>query len=152
MKLKGLISSLLFLTVTSLHADRVLCPLPTCEKISSPFTEKVYSPISKKWRQHLGIDFAVKKGTPVTAVKNSVVIQAGKKGGYGLMVILQHKNGLKSQYAHLSKILVKTKQTVKQGDVIGHSGQTGLARGPLLHFALFKKGKAIDPLPFILKQ
>lgn len=105
-------------------------------RISSRFSGRRYHPVLKKWRSHRGVDYAAPTGTPVKATGNGKVIFRGRKGGYGNTVILQHGSKYKTLYAHLSKYSRASKKgrTVKQGQVIGYVGKTGLATGPHLHY------------------
>jgi septal ring factor EnvC (AmiA/AmiB activator) len=86
------------------------------------------------------------------AVNDGVVIFSGRKGGYGNVVKIRHKGGYVSLYAHQSKIRVKRGQRVKKGQIIGYVGSTGRSTGPHLHFGLYKKGRAIDPLKVLKKK
>lgn len=116
-------------------------------RISSKFTLKRYHPILKRYRAHLGVDFAAPTGRRVNATANGKVIHKGRKGGYGKTVMIRHKNGLKSLYAHLNSYNSKIKvgSYVKQGQFIGRVGSTGRSTGPHLHFGLYKNGRAINP-------
>lgn len=99
-------------------------------------------------RPHFGIDLRAKVGTPVYSAGSGKVISAGWKGGYGKAVEIAHESGLKTLYAHLSKIDSKIRPGVyvKQGRLIGKSGNTGLSSGPHLHFGLYKNSRPVDPL------
>ncbi|MGB5867763.1 MAG: peptidoglycan DD-metalloendopeptidase family protein [Arcobacteraceae bacterium] len=120
-------------------------------RISSKFTLKRYHPILKRYRAHLGVDFAAPTGRRVNATADGKVIHKGRKGGYGKTIMIRHKNGLKSLYAHLSSYNSKIKvgSYVRQGDFIGRVGTTGRSTGPHLHFGLYKNGRAINPLSTI---
>ena len=120
-------------------------------RISSRFTLKRYHPILKRYRAHLGVDFAAPRGRRVNATADGKVIHKGNKGGYGKTVMIRHKNGLKSLYAHLSSYnnKIKVGSYVKQGQFIGRVGTTGRSTGPHLHFGLYKNGRAINPLKII---
>jgi len=120
-------------------------------RISSRFTLKRYHPILKRYRAHLGVDFAAPRGRRVNATADGKVIHKGNKGGYGKTVMIRHKNGLKSLYAHLSSYnnKIKVGSYVKQGKFIGRVGTTGRSTGPHLHFGLYKNGRAINPLKII---
>lgn len=100
---------------------------------------------------HAGIDLAGSVGTPAIAAADGVVDFAGRNGGYGNTVILEHKNGIKTIYAHLSRIKVKIGEKIRMGDVIGAVGRTGIATAAHLHFAVLKNGKFINPV-IILQQ
>ncbi len=121
------------------------------KRISSKFTYKRWHPILKKYRAHLGVDFAAPTGRQVNATADGKVIHKGRKGGYGKTIMIQHKNGFKSLYAHLNSYNSKIKvgSYVKQGDYIGRVGSTGRSTGPHLHFGLYKNGRAVDPLKTI---
>ncbi len=120
-------------------------------RISSKFTLKRYHPILKKYRAHLGVDFAAPTGRKVYATANGKIIHKSRKGGYGKTVMIRHNNGLKSLYAHLSSYnnKIRVGQYVNQGDFIGRVGTTGMSTGPHLHFGLYKNGRAINPLKTI---
>jgi murein DD-endopeptidase MepM/ murein hydrolase activator NlpD len=117
-------------------------------RISSHFSTARYHPVLKRKMPHYGVDFAAPTGTPVKAVADGVVSIAGWNGGNGRFVKMRHDPQYESGYAHLSRIAsgLKPGVRVKQGQVIGYVGSTGLATGPHLHFAMYKSGKYIDPL------
>lgn len=116
-------------------------------RISDRFTYKRWHPILHKYRAHLGIDFAAPIGTPVHAAGNGRVIFAGRKGGYGNCIIINHIDGYKTLYAHLRKFArgIRRGKYVKKGKTIGYVGSTGLSTGPHLHFGLYKNNHAINP-------
>lgn len=121
-------------------------------RISSRFTYKRWHPILHRYRPHLGVDFAARRGTPLLAVNRGTVIFAGWKGGYGRVVKIRHRSGYVSLYAHQSRIRVKRGQRVKKGQIIGYVGSTGRSTGPHLHFGLYKNRKAINPLKVLKKR
>jgi murein DD-endopeptidase MepM/ murein hydrolase activator NlpD len=99
---------------------------------------------------HLGVDIANSIGKPVYAADDGYVMLAGTDTwGYGQQIVLNHGNGFKTRYAHLSKILVKAGQSVKRGEKIGLVGSTGRSTGPHLHFEIIKNGVAIDPTLYL---
>jgi len=114
-------------------------------RVTSGFKMR-FHPILQTWRAHLGVDYAAPQGTPVRNVGLGVVESAGVMGGYGNAVVVKHRNGHSTVYAHLSKILVKRGQTLVQGQSIGLVGATGWATGPHLHFEFRVNGKHQDPL------
>jgi murein DD-endopeptidase MepM/ murein hydrolase activator NlpD len=120
-------------------------------RISSKFTQKRYHPILKKYRAHLGVDFAAPIGRKVKAAAHGKIIHKGEKGGYGKTIMIKHSNGLKSLYAHLNNYNNKIKlgEYVQQGDYIGRVGTTGRSTGPHLHFGLYQNNRAINPLKII---
>ena len=105
-----------------------------------------FHPILRVWRKHNGVDYGAPTGTPVWSVAGGTVTFAGWKKGYGRYVCIRHENGYESRYGHLSRILVRKGQRIKQRQRIGLVGQTGLATGPHLDFQLLAKGKHLDPL------
>ncbi|MEU9319371.1 M23 family metallopeptidase [Streptomyces sp. NPDC048295] len=114
-----------------------------------------------RWaHKHSGQDFAVPVGTKVEAAHTGVVVKAGPNGGgdgpaYGNAVVIKHANGTYSQYAHLSKIDVRIGETVKTGDRIALSGNTGNSSGPHLHFEIRHTadyGSAVNPVGFLHKK
>lgn len=117
-------------------------------RISSYFSLSRLHPILRVRRPHYGVDFAAPRGTPVATVGDGHVVFAGWKGGYGRLVIINHPNSFKTYYAHLSRIEkgVVAGAKVKQGEVIGYVGSTGLSTGPHLHFGIKKYGKWANPL------
>jgi murein DD-endopeptidase MepM/ murein hydrolase activator NlpD len=98
---------------------------------------------------HLGLDLASTAGAPVTAANNGVVAMAGDLGIYGQTVVLDHGQGIFSLYAHLSGLAVKRGQRVDKGQVLGASGQTGMAGGDHLHFAMLVSGVFVNPLEWL---
>lgn len=117
-------------------------------RISSHFSGSRLHPILKIRRPHNGIDYAAPSGTPVSALGDGKVIYAGWKGAYGRLIIIRHPNGWKTYYGHLSRISpqVKRGSSVKQGQLIGNVGSSGLATGPHLHFELRINDSAVNPL------
>jgi len=116
------------------------------KRISSYFTKKRLHPILKYYRAHEGIDYAAPIGTPVSAVGDGTVKKSQYSGGYGNLVIIKHPNGYETYYGHLSKYGkgIKKGAHVKQGQVIGYVGSTGLSTGPHLDFRIKKNGKFFD--------
>ncbi|MCB1450202.1 MAG: M23 family metallopeptidase, partial [Nitratireductor sp.] len=117
--------------------------------ISSPFGSRV-DPFFGRAAMHSGTDFRAPTGTPARATANGTVIDAGRNGGYGNMVEIDHGGGFTTRYAHLSAIKVTAGQKVKRGDVIGLVGSTGRSTGPHLHYEVRKGGQAIDPARFLI--
>ncbi len=116
-------------------------------RISSGFTRRRYHPILKRYRAHLGIDYAAPRGTPIVAAGSGRVIFAGRTRGYGNMIKIRHSDGYVTLYAHQKAFRrgIRKGKYVKQGQVIGYVGSTGLSTGPHLHFGLYKNGRAINP-------
>lgn len=99
--------------------------------------------------RHAGVDIPAPLGTPVLASADGEVRFAGAAGGYGNMVEIEHWNGIRTRYAHLSRILVGERASVKRGQVIALMGSTGRSTGSHLHFEMRANGTAIDPLPHL---
>lgn len=128
----------------SLERLFLLKPL-SFRRISAPFSRQRYHPILKRNRPHLGTDYAAAPGTEVMATARGRVVTAGWNGGYGKMIEVEHPNGYRTRYAHLSRILVRPGQRVGKRQVIGRVGSTGLATGPHLHYELLRAGHHINP-------
>jgi murein DD-endopeptidase MepM/ murein hydrolase activator NlpD len=117
-------------------------------RISSKFSMGRKHPILNKIRAHKGVDYAAPRGTPIKAAGDGKVLLAGRRGGYGNTVIIQHGNTYRTLYGHMQGFAkgVKTGGTVKQGQVIGYIGTTGLSTGPHLHYEFQVNGVHVDPL------
>ncbi len=107
------------------------------------------SPTAGASSNHKGIDWGVPKGSAVFASSGGTVTKAGWGGGYGYVVYIKHPGGVETRYAHLSKVLVSAGQTVKQGQKIALSGNTGISTGPHLHFEIRMNGTAVNPLSYL---
>lgn len=120
-------------------------------RISSYFSTGRYHPILRIVRPHQGIDYSAKTGTPVSAIGDGVVAQAGWSGGYGNLVEINHGSGFRSRYGHLSRYGkgIRSGVRVAQGQTVGYVGMTGLATGPHLHFEVRVNGVARNPLRII---
>ena len=120
---------------------------PIYGEISSPYGWRVH-PITKRLSFHTGLDIAAPEGTPIFAAESGIVTFAGRKGGYGLLIIV--KSGkYQILYGHLSKICVYNGQFVKKGQLIGRVGNTGLSTGPHLHFEVRIDGKHTNPVAYL---
>jgi murein DD-endopeptidase MepM/ murein hydrolase activator NlpD len=117
-------------------------------RISSGFSKRRLHPILKIYRPHPGIDYAAPTGTPVVAVGDGRVTFKGWKNGYGRFIAIRHNNRYTTTYGHLSRYASKASKgaTVKQGQVIGYVGASGLATGPHLDFRMKKNGRFVNPL------
>lgn len=111
-----------------------------------------FHPISGVQKAHLGVDYAAPTGTPVRTIGDGVVSFAGWQGGYGNVIIVQHKDRQSTLYAHLSRIDVSKGQKVSQGDRVGAVGSTGASTGPHLHFEFRDNGVHQDPLEVARKS
>lgn len=118
-------------------------------RISSHFTYSRRHPILKTYRPHFGIDYAARKGTPVSAAADGVVIDKGYDKGIGNFVKIRHKNArFVTLYGHLSRFGqgIDKGVRVKQKEIVGYVGSTGLATGPHLHYAFYDNGRPVNPL------
>lgn len=116
-------------------------------RVTSPYSNARRHPILKVTRPHQGIDYAAPTGTPVWAVADGVVVHRARAGGFGNLVKIRHRTGIVSFYAHLSRYAkdLRVGQSVRQKQVIGYVGSTGLSTGPHVCFRLNKDGKYLDP-------
>lgn len=119
---------------------------PVKYRITSAFNPRRYHPVLGIYRAHLGTDFGAPQGSEVGATADGTVVFAGKNGGYGNLVRIRHAYGYETRYAHLQRFGpgIRSGTKVKQGQVIGYVGGTGLATAPHLHYELRREGRAID--------
>lgn len=121
-------------------------PLKFQPVVTSSFSPRRFHPILREYRAHLGVDYRAPAGSPVVAVSDGTVVSAGMAGGSGRMVHLRHANGFESEYLHLSSIAVRAGSHVRQGEIIGRVGSSGLATGPHLDYRLKRHGVFINPV------
>lgn len=114
--------------------------------ITSRFTKNRFHPVQLKWKAHNGTDYAAPTGTPIMTTAAGVVEQAGYTAGNGNFVKVKHDKTYSTQYLHMSRILVRRGQRVKQGEIIGKVGSTGLATGPHVCYRFWKNGVQVDAL------
>ncbi|WP_299880442.1 peptidoglycan DD-metalloendopeptidase family protein [uncultured Cocleimonas sp.] len=121
-------------------------------RVSSHFNPGRFHPKLHKFRAHKGTDFAARTGTPIMTTGNGVVQFLGRKGGYGRTVIIKHREGYTTTYAHMSRYKkgLKVGDKVYQSDLIGYVGQSGLATGPHLHYELHQDKKAVNAMTVAL--
>lgn len=117
---------------------------PVPGAVSSNFGMRRH-PILGYRRMHSGMDFRARHGTPIVSVSDGRVISAGRAGGCGIAVKIQHGGNLATRYCHMSRMAVRSGASVKRGQVIGYVGSTGLSTGPHLHYEMYRSGKAINP-------
>ena len=117
-------------------------------RISSRFSGSRLHPVLKIRRPHFGVDYAAPKGTPVMTIGDGTVVERGYKGGGGNTVKIKHNTVYTTLYLHLSGFAkgITPGARVRQGDVIGYVGSTGLSTGPHLDFRVYKNGSPVDPL------
>jgi murein DD-endopeptidase MepM/ murein hydrolase activator NlpD len=115
-------------------------------RISSYFSRRRFHPILRRYRPHLGIDYVAPLGTPVVSIGDGIVTFKGWKGGYGRYIKIRHPNGYSTAYGHLSRYArgIRKGQRVRQGQVIGYVGTSGLSTGPHLHFEVMRNGRFVN--------
>ncbi|WP_197426062.1 peptidoglycan DD-metalloendopeptidase family protein [Caulobacter sp. CCH4-E1] len=120
----------------------LLAPVPGA--VTSNFGMRRH-PILGYMRMHAGIDFKAQYGTPIVAVSDGRVVSAGRAGGCGVAVRLEHGGGLSTRYCHMSRMAVAPGMSVRRGQVIGYVGSTGLSTGAHLHYEMYRGGRVINP-------
>ena len=147
------------IVISAKEKDKMLSHLPAIQPIANKDMTRLASgfgmrmhPILKIGKMHAGTDFAAHTGTPIYATGDGKVKLAGRSGGYGNVVIINHGYGYETLYGHMSKTKAKTGQNVKRGDIIGYVGSTGLSTGPHLHYEIHKDGKPIDPISYFYQD
>jgi murein DD-endopeptidase MepM/ murein hydrolase activator NlpD len=135
----------------SMHKAFLRSPLEF-SRISSGFSLSRFHPILNKWRSHKGVDYAAPMGAKVKVTSDGVVAFVGKQGGYGNVVMIDHQGRFSTVYGHLSRFAggLHKGQRVRQGQIIGYVGMTGLATGPHLHYEFKLNGVQRDPLKVAL--
>lgn len=123
-------------------------------RVSSRFSNKRWHPVLSKWRSHKGVDYAAKRGTPIRASGDGKVSFASKKGGYGRAIFIQHGGRYTTVYGHLNGYArgIRSGKRVKQGQIIGYVGSSGLATGPHLHYEFRVNGVHRNPLTVKLPE
>ncbi len=116
-------------------------------RISSRFGKR-YHPVLEQMRNHEGVDYAARPGTPIRSTGDGRIVQRGRNGGYGNFILIRHGNGYSTAYAHMRNFAKgqRVGSNVKQGEVIGYVGSTGRSTGPHLHYEFRVKGDHRDPL------
>jgi murein DD-endopeptidase MepM/ murein hydrolase activator NlpD len=115
-------------------------------RLSSRYTSRRFHPVQKRWKAHLGTDYAAPSGTPIKCTGDGRVIESSYTGGNGNYVKVKHNSVYTTQYLHMSKRKARVGDYVKQGDVIGYVGSTGLATGPHVCYRFWKNGRQVDHL------
>lgn len=127
-------------------------PCNEYKRLASGFGIRTH-PISGLRKFHTGLDFAANIGTPIYATGDGKIEKVvSSRHGYGKQIMINHGFGYKTRYAHMSKFVVKSGQTVKRGELIGYVGNTGSSTGPHLHYEVLKNGRHINPINFIFKD
>ncbi len=140
--------------------EKMLSSIPAIQPIADNQLKRIASgygmrrhPILKLGKMHWGLDFSATTGTPIYATGDATVKSAGRMGGYGNVIVLNHGYGYETYYAHMNKFgKFSNGQKVKRGDIIGYVGSSGLSTGPHLHYEVHKNGEKIDPISFFYKS
>jgi murein DD-endopeptidase MepM/ murein hydrolase activator NlpD len=119
--------------------------MPVQGRITSDFGGR-RDPVNGRHRFHEGIDIAAPKGTPIQAAAAGTVIYAGRNGGYGNTILVEHADGRTTRYAHADSLMVNAGDTVEAGQTIAAVGSTGHSTGPHLHFEVMENGRHVSPL------
>jgi murein DD-endopeptidase MepM/ murein hydrolase activator NlpD len=122
--------------------------VPASGPVTSPFGFR-YHPVLGRGRLHAGLDIGAPTGTPIYAAEAGIVVTAGRNGGYGNCVIIDHGGGLSTLYGHASELYVTPGQSVQRSQSIAAVGSTGLSTGPHLHFEVRRNGEPTDPAPYL---
>ena len=125
-----------------------ILPMGNIKTVSSHFGNRI-DPFTGLWESHQGVDYPAVTGTPILAIANGTVTQAGYNGGYGNLVEIDHGQGYTSKYGHASQILTRMGQQVQKGQVIALVGSTGHSTGPHLHFEMAQYGQVFNPMAFL---
>jgi biotin carboxyl carrier protein len=136
-----------------LHRDRLASMpsiMPTAGWLSSAFSRMREHPVLHYARPHEGIDVTAPTGTPIQSPAAATVVAAGWEAGYGNVIELDHGFGIRTKFAHASRVLVRRGERVARGEIIAEVGNTGLATGPHLHYEVHVNGKPVDPLRYVL--
>ena len=136
---------------TAAAPSAVALHIPLRGRVSSGFGVR-HDPMHGRVRRHTGVDIAAPQGTPIAAAAAGKVVFAGRRGGYGNTVEIEHADGQRTRYAHAARLLVKVGDEVKPGQPIATVGSTGRSTGPHLHFEVKKDGARIDPLQAVAKD
>jgi murein DD-endopeptidase MepM/ murein hydrolase activator NlpD len=118
--------------------------LPVSGRVTSGFGTR-FHPILGYQRFHAGLDLAATSGSPIAAAADGRVVSAGWHGGYGRLVAIVHSGGIETLYGHMSQIAARPGEMVRQGQVIGYVGSSGLSTGPHLHYEVLKNGRPVNP-------
>jgi murein DD-endopeptidase MepM/ murein hydrolase activator NlpD len=119
--------------------------LPVSGRVTSGFGER-FHPILGYARMHKGVDLAASYGAPIAAAGPGRVVAAGWAGGYGREVVIAHSGGIQTRYGHMSRLAAQVGELVRQGQVIGYVGSSGLSTGPHVHYEVLKNGRPVNPM------
>lgn len=144
-----------FYDIKGAQIEKFIFKLPIRNaRITSGFTKSRYHPVLHRYRAHVGVDFGARPGTQILSTGDGKVSFAGYSNGYGKTIKIRHSNGLTSLYAHQRgfKPGIHIGSNVKQGELIGFVGSTGLSSGPHLHFGMYDGSTPINPMGVMKKK
>jgi murein DD-endopeptidase MepM/ murein hydrolase activator NlpD len=119
--------------------------LPVSGRVTSAFGSR-FHPILGYARMHKGVDLAARMGAPIVAAADGRVVSAGWHGGYGRQIIIAHRDGVETTYGHMSRMVAYAGEAVRQGQLIGYVGSSGLSTGPHVHYEVLKNGRPVNPM------
>ncbi|MGH7719678.1 MAG: M23 family metallopeptidase, partial [Gemmatimonadaceae bacterium] len=129
---------------------RIPSIMPTAGWLSSAFSRSRFHPILHTARPHEGIDVSAPMGAPIVAPAAGTVRRVARERGYGLVLEIDHGDGIVTRYAHCSRIVVRSGQRVRRGQEVAAVGNSGLSTGPHLHYEIHVDGRVVDPLTYVL--
>lgn len=124
--------------------------MPTSGWLTSEFSKGRRHPVLHVTRPHEGIDVAAPMGTPIVAPAAGVIRRVANERGYGLILEIDHGNGIMTRFAHTSRVVVKAGDRVTRGNHVANVGNSGLSTGPHLHYEIHVNGRVVDPLTYVL--
>lgn len=130
------------------NASGMIWPVPSCHIVTSEYKMRVH-PVTRQYKLHTGMDIGCRTGSAVVAAQAGTVLTASYNTAYGNYVVVSHGNGVSTLYAHNSSLLVSAGQTVKQGQTIARSGNTGYSTGPHMHFEVLINGNPVNPRGYV---
>lgn len=130
------------------NASGMIWPVPSCHIVTSEYKMRLH-PVTGQYKLHTGMDIGCGTGSAVVAAQSGTVIKANYNVAYGNHVVISHGNGVSTLYAHNSSLLVSVGQTVKQGQTIARSGNTGYSTGPHMHFEVLINGSPVNPRGYV---
>lgn len=137
--------------VSWLEASPTGMPLQDRISISSGYGKRL-DPFKNTWSEHLGVDFQAPPGTAIVSAGVGRVSKAFRDPVYGNLLVIDHRDGIQTRYAHASELLVAAGQEVRRGQLVARVGSTGRATGPHLHYEVLKDGRLIDPAQVLVGQ
>jgi len=133
------------------HVNTFPASWPVDGRLMGPYGQRI-DPFSGEGAYHTGVDISAPTGTPVRASADGIVIHAGRAGGYGRLVIVDHGGGFQTYYAHLSRFEVVGGQEIRRGELVGLVGSSGRVTAPHLHYEVRNGGAPVNPYRFLTRQ